>query len=86
MRSVTSSAEPSRDAKQTIVLMTLLTRDGVPKLVETCDYPLTGIGCVTRVYTKLAVFLVEPQRVVVRDLFGVDFETLTNVSRCRRSA
>jgi len=66
-------------ARQTFVMMTLLTRDGRPKLVPECTYPLTGLACVSRVYTDLAVFLVEPGRVVVRDLFGTDFGTLTNL-------
>ena len=66
-------------ARQTFVMMNLLTRDGRPKLVSECNYPLTGLACVTRVYTDLAVFLIQPDRVVVRDLFGVDFSTLTTV-------
>jgi 3-oxoadipate CoA-transferase beta subunit len=43
-------------AKQTFVMMDLLTKQGESKLVEACTYPLTGIGCVSRVYTDLAVF------------------------------
>lgn len=43
-------------AKQTFVMMELLTKRGESKLVETCAYPLTGLGCVSRVYTDLAVF------------------------------
>ena len=43
-------------AKQTWVMMDLLTRRGESKLVERCSYPLTGIGCVKRVYTDLATF------------------------------
>jgi 3-oxoadipate CoA-transferase beta subunit len=66
-------------ARQTFAMMTLLTRDGRPKLVWTCTYPLTGLGCVTRVYTDLAVFLIQPGGVVVRDLFGIDFGTLTTL-------
>ena len=34
-------------AKQVFVMMTLFTRDGAPKLVPACTYPLTGVGCVT---------------------------------------
>ena len=41
-------------AKQTWVMMDLLTKQGESKLVERCTYPLTGIGCVKRVYTDLA--------------------------------
>lgn len=43
-------------AKQTFVMMELFTKEGESKLVEACTYPLTGLGCVSRVYTDLAVF------------------------------
>ncbi len=43
-------------ARRTFVMMDLLTRNGESKLVEACSYPLTGLGCVCRVYTDLAVF------------------------------
>ena len=41
-------------AKQTWVMMDLLTKQGESKLVQTCTYPLTGIGCVKRIYSDLA--------------------------------
>lgn len=63
-------------AKQTFVMMSLLSRDGSAKLVPECSYPLTGLRCVSRVYTDLAVFLIEPEGVVVRDLFGVEYDDL----------
>ncbi len=66
-------------ARQTFVMMTLLTSDGRPKLVPECTYPLTGLACVSRVYTDLAIFLIESGRVVVRDLFGTGFDTLTTL-------
>jgi 3-oxoadipate CoA-transferase beta subunit len=66
-------------ARQTFAMMTLLTRDGRPKLVPECTYPLTGLACVSQVYTDLAVFRIEPGRVVVRDLFGVEFDELTSL-------
>ncbi len=47
-------------AKRVFVMMTLLARDGTPKLVPACTYPLTGLGCVDRVYTDLATFEVGP--------------------------
>ncbi len=61
-------------AKDVFVMMTLLTRDGTAKLVGSCTYPLTGIGCVTRVYTDKAVFLTGPRGVSVRETFGRTFE------------
>jgi 3-oxoadipate CoA-transferase beta subunit len=60
-------------AKRTFVMMSLLTRDGRSKLVEECTYPLTGVGCVDRVYTDRAVFLIEPEGVIVRETFGQTF-------------
>ena len=43
-------------AKQTWVMMDLLTKQGASKIVAQCSYPLTGIGCVKRIYTDLATF------------------------------
>jgi 3-oxoadipate CoA-transferase beta subunit len=43
-------------AKQTWVMMDLLTKQGISKIVERCTYPLTGLACVKRVYTDLATF------------------------------
>ncbi len=48
-------------AKQTWVMMDLLTKKGESKLVPACTYPLTGIGCVSRVYSDLATFECSPQ-------------------------
>jgi 3-oxoadipate CoA-transferase beta subunit len=48
-------------AKRVWVLMEHVTRDGKPRLVEHCAYPLTAFGSVTRVYTDLAVVDVTPQ-------------------------
>src|SRR5919107_5935967 len=45
-------------AKDVFVMMTLFTKDGTPKLVSRCTYPLTGLACVSRVYTELATFAV----------------------------
>ena len=41
-------------AKQTWVMMDLLTKTGESKIVKECSYPLTGIGCVKRIYTDVA--------------------------------
>jgi 3-oxoadipate CoA-transferase, beta subunit len=41
-------------AKQAWVMMDLLTKQGVSKVVAQCSYPLTGIGCVKRIYSDLA--------------------------------
>jgi len=72
-------------AKRLWVLMEHTTKDGRPKIVERCGYPLTGLACVTRVYTNLAVLDVVPGRgFVVREMApGVDFETLQSRSAGR---
>ncbi|GAA4783218.1 3-oxoacid CoA-transferase subunit B [Microbacterium gilvum] len=57
-------------AKQVFVMTDLLTKQGASKLVASCTYPLTGVGCVTRVYTDHAVFDVADGRFRVRELFG----------------
>ncbi|OBF28952.1 3-oxoadipate CoA-transferase [Mycobacterium sp. ACS1612] len=58
-------------AKQVFVMMTLFAKDGSAKLVPTCTYPLTGLGCVSRVYTDLAVFDINADGVTVRDTYGI---------------
>ncbi|MDB5732470.1 MAG: 3-oxoacid CoA-transferase, subunit [Variovorax sp.] len=47
-------------AKQTWVMMDLLTKQGESKIVAHCSYPLTGIGCVKRIYTDLATLACTP--------------------------
>jgi len=66
-------------AKETFVMMNLLSRDGAPKLVPRCTYPLTGVGCVSRVYTDLAVFLIGDEGVAVQDIFGCTFDELADL-------
>jgi 3-oxoadipate CoA-transferase, beta subunit len=65
-------------AKSTFVMMTLFSRDGQPKLVPECTYPLTGLGCVSRVYTDLATFQITGDEVVVTKTFGISLEELTS--------
>ena len=43
-------------AKDVFVIMELMTKTGTSKLVSELSYPVTGLGCVTRVYTELAIF------------------------------
>lgn len=61
-------------ARQTWVMMEHLTKSGEPKLVAQCSYPLTGLGCVSRVYTDLAVIDLRTQPATV--LHCVDGLTL----------
>jgi 3-oxoadipate CoA-transferase beta subunit len=68
-------------AKKTFVMMEHLTRGGESKLVERCTYPLTGIGCVSRIYTDLAVIDITPQGPKVVEIFnGLPFEELRRLS------
>jgi 3-oxoadipate CoA-transferase beta subunit len=57
-------------AKSVWVMMDLVTRDGTARLVEACSYPLTGVGCVSRVYTDRAVFHLDKEGPTVVRLFG----------------
>jgi 3-oxoadipate CoA-transferase beta subunit len=53
-------------AKRVFVMMEHVTKRGEPKLVERCSYPLTGIGCVSRIYTDLATLDVTSEGFVAR--------------------
>jgi 3-oxoadipate CoA-transferase, beta subunit len=64
-------------AKRTFVLMEHVTKAGEPKIVPLCTYPLTGIGCVSRIYTDMAVLEVTQQGMKVIELApGVTHEAL----------
>jgi len=65
-------------AKSVFVMMTLFAKDGTPKLVPACTYPLTGVGCVDVVYTDVATFDLTPQGVVVRETHGISLAELTD--------
>lgn len=55
-------------ARQTWVMMDLLTKQGESKIVQTCSYPLTGIACVKRVYTDVCTLDCTPQGLRLVDL------------------
>lgn len=57
-------------AKKVWVMTTHLTKKGQCKLVETCRYPLTGMQCIDRLYTDMAVMDITPAGVVVIELLG----------------
>jgi 3-oxoadipate CoA-transferase beta subunit len=65
-------------AKDVFVMMSLFAKDGAPKLVPACTDPLTGVACVSRVYTDLATFLVGPSGTTVVETFGISFAELAS--------
>jgi 3-oxoadipate CoA-transferase beta subunit len=74
-------------AKQTFVMMELLTKQGESKLVETCTYPLTGLACVSRIYTDLAVFDVGPNGArVIEIIDGLSIEALRKLTGLKLAA
>ncbi|MDQ1120616.1 MULTISPECIES: 3-oxoacid CoA-transferase subunit B [Pseudoxanthomonas] len=68
-------------AKQTYVMMDLLTKTGESKLVAECSYPLTGLRCVSRVYSDLGVFDLGPDGARVVELVdGLSIEELQRLT------
>jgi 3-oxoadipate CoA-transferase beta subunit len=64
-------------AKSTFVMMEHTTKSGEPKIVPDCTYPLTGVACVKRIYTDLAVIDVTAEGLVAREwVDGLSFEQL----------
>lgn len=67
-------------AKQTWVMMDLMTKQGQSKLVAQCSYPLTGIACVKRIYTDLATLACTPEGFQVIDLVpGLSMQALSEL-------
>jgi 3-oxoadipate CoA-transferase beta subunit len=63
-------------ARDVFVMMSLFTRDGAPKLVPELTYPVTGLACVTRVYTDHAMFLLADGVATVRETYGSSLDDL----------
>nr|WP_315397154.1 CoA transferase subunit B [uncultured Duganella sp.] len=64
-------------AKQVFVMMDHLTKTGESKIVDQCTYPLTGVACVNRIYTDMAVLDVTADGLAVREMApGLTFEEL----------
>jgi 3-oxoadipate CoA-transferase beta subunit len=68
-------------AKNVYVMMEHLTKQGESKVVTRCTYPLTGIGCVSRIFTDLAVLDVTPAGLAVVEIVeGLPFDELVRLT------
>lgn len=68
-------------AKHVFVMMEHLSKKGISKIVSECTYPITGVACVNRIYTDLAVMDISPQGVIVKEILAdISFEALQRVS------
>ncbi|MDF0528617.1 3-oxoacid CoA-transferase subunit B [Tsukamurella sp. 8F] len=63
-------------AKSVYVMMSLFAKDGSVKLVPRCTYPLTGLGCVNRVYTPESVIECGRGGAVIAETFGIGADEL----------
>ncbi|PWE53285.1 3-oxoacid CoA-transferase [Metarhizobium album] len=71
-------------AKQVSVITEHVTKKGEPKLVEKCTFPLTGVACITRVYTSHAVIDIKDRRFVLREkLAAMSFDELQAMTGAR---
>lgn len=67
-------------AKQTWVMMDLLTKQGQSKVVSACTYPITGLACVKRIYSDLGTLACTPQGLKIIDLVpGLSLEELSRI-------
>ena len=68
-------------AKRVFVMMEHQTKSGESKIVDRCTYPLTGVGCVSRIYTDLAVIDITDDGLIVRDLApGLTLDELQSIT------
>jgi 3-oxoadipate CoA-transferase, beta subunit len=68
-------------ARNVYVMMEHVTKSGESKIVPKCTYPLTGVGCVSRIFTDLAVIDVTPKGLeVIERVDGLTFDELQRVT------
>ncbi|MDW3689224.1 3-oxoacid CoA-transferase subunit B [Cupriavidus sp. CV2] len=68
-------------AKDVYVMMEHLTKQGESKIVERCSYPVTGMGCVSRIYTDLAVIDITPSGLEVVEICSdISFDELCELT------
>jgi 3-oxoadipate CoA-transferase beta subunit len=68
-------------AKRVFVMMEHQTKSGESKIVAQCSYPLTGVRCVNRIFTDIAVIDVTPQGlVVIETVDGLSFDDLARIT------
>ena len=72
--------ELAQKARRLIITTTHTTRDGKPKILESCDLPLTAKGCVDTIITELAVMDVVKEGLLLREI-AVETELETVVAR-----
>jgi 3-oxoadipate CoA-transferase beta subunit len=65
---VSATGDLANGAKQTWVMMDLLTKKGESKVVAQCSYPITGIACVKRIYSELATLECTPKGLKLIDM------------------
>lgn len=87
MPAVGGAMDLASGAKQVFVMMEHLTKKGESKIVEHCSYPLTGLRCVSRVYTDLATIHITSHGLFVGDLVeGLSLEDLIKLSGVKMQA
>jgi len=80
MGSIGGAMDVAIGAKRLFVVMTHTTRDGAPKIVRHCTYPLTALGVVKKIFTDIAVVSVHPDGLVLDEV--VDGWTPESVQAC----
>ncbi|MBM3339944.1 MAG: 3-oxoacid CoA-transferase subunit B [Betaproteobacteria bacterium] len=87
MPAVGGAMDLASGAKQVFVMMEHLTKKGESKIVEHCSYPLTGLRCVSRVYTDLATIHITSHGLFVGDFVeGLSLEDLIKLSGVKMQA